>query len=137
MSEYLNQVIFWVGSAIAALGGTGLSLGLLCKSIVNVVKLLKSNVKDYDDKIQKIKEAEEKLTEIGGTIANLGEQLVNVTKQLEEQKAINDKLAHDYEKIQKLFYIFAHNNSELAECGAVKHIDEILDIKEEEAISEV
>lgn len=54
-SSYLDQIIFWIGSAIAALGGTGLTLGLLAKSIYKVIKALKTNVNGYDERIEKIK----------------------------------------------------------------------------------
>ena len=137
ISDYLDQIIFWVGSCIAALGGTGACLGILFKSISSLIKGLKNNVNGYDEQVEKLQQAGDKLTDVGGSIAMIGEKLADVTKQLEEQKAINDKLSSDYAKIQQILFIFAHNNSELANAGAIKYVDEILDIQKKEEITEV
>ena len=126
---YLDQIIFWVGSALAALGGTGISLGLLFKWVKDTLAQLFAGKKEFEEKAHQLDFLSQKLESTGETMVTLAENIDGFKSMLDDATTRDTALA-------KAISLLANNIPSLVNNGIASQIDEILGLKEDEVASE-
>ncbi len=121
---YLDQIIFWAGSALATLGGTSLSLGLLLKWLKDTLSQLFAGKSEFEAKAKKLEEIAQKFESTGEVMVSVAEQVDGFKAKLEQ--AIDGQTA-----LAKAISILANNIPQLVSNGVATQIDEILGLTDD------
>lgn len=138
INNYIDNIVFYVVSAISALAGTSLGIGAICKwiknRIVQSVEKLTSGKNDYDKEVNKLALAAvridatgEKLIAVGTTLDSFGKELVQMRRESTENI---DKI----NAISQVLSIMVQQNEFMVANGTAKQCIELLNEAQASAV---
>ncbi len=137
---YLDEIIVWVGTTIAALGGTSISIAAIAawikKQIVKAVSTLFEQKIDYAAGVEDLKGTAANFVD---STAKINELIQMFEKQADEVKAFVPLMEQNMERIARLeqaIALIAQNTPYMVANGTAGEIVKLLDIGKAEIVGD-
>ncbi len=130
-SEYIGNIILYVGAAIAALGGSSIGIGAICKWLKKVIssaiEKLTSTKGDYDVETTKLASVAKKVDGAGDKLLQVGSVLESFGDELNAMKAKTDNSNERIEALAQVLSIMVRQNQYMIANGTAKECVKILE----------
>lgn len=130
-SEYIGNVILYVGAAIAALGGSSIGIGAICKwlkkAVSAVVEKLLSTKTDYDKEASKLANVAKKIDTTGDKMMQVGSVLETYGEELCKMKEKTEASAERLDAVAQALSIMIKQNEYMVANGTAKECAKLLD----------
>lgn len=136
LQNYLDQIVFWVCTAVAALGGTSLSIGaiiLWIKRIISAcVERLSKQTTDYSQKAEELDKVTSQILCVEGALRQMSERLDGFQKDYNDLKERFKASEERNDQLLQVIYIMASNTPTLVSNGAAGEIAKVLGLNKED-----
>lgn len=126
----LNDIIFYVLSGVASLGGTSLGIGAICawikKLVTKAVEKLLGSKTNFDDEVVKLNEAAVQLEKASEMFLSVGNALTECGKEIRGMKIENTEFGRKLDGLIEVVSIIVKNNSFMVSNGEAQHCLDIL-----------
>ena len=124
MNNYIDTIVFYVISAVAALGGTSIGIGTICgwvkRIIVQAVEKLTSTKGDYDKDATKLKDTANKLENACDKMTAVGNTLTEFAKEISQMKSLSDESINKMNTLAQVLAIMVQQNEFMVANGTAK-----------------
>lgn len=124
LNNYIDTIVFYVISAVAALGGTSIGIGTICgwvkKIIVQAVEKLTSTKGDYDKDATKLKDTANKLENACDKMTAVGNTLTEFAKEISQMKSLSDESINKMNTLAQVLAIMVQQNEFMVANGTAK-----------------
>lgn len=142
LNNYIDTIVFYVASAVAALGGTSLGIGAICgwikKIIVQAVEKLTSTKGDYDKDAIKLQSTANKLENACDKMTAVGNTLAQFANEIGQMKSLSDESINKMNTMAQVLAIMVQQNEFMVANGTAKKcVDMISGCFDEAQVEEV
>ncbi len=124
LNNYIDTIVFYVISAVAALGGTSIGIGTICgwvkRIIVQAVEKLTSTKDDYDKDATKLKDTANKLENACDKMTAVGNTLTEFAKEISQMKSLSDESINKMNTLAQVLAIMVQQNEFMVANGTAK-----------------
>mgnify|MGYP002515334682 CR=1 FL=1 len=124
LNNYIDTIVFYVISAVAALGGTSIGIGTICgwvkRIIVQAVEKLTSTKGDYDKDATKLKDTANKLENACDKMTAVGNTLTEFAKEISQMKSLSDESINKMNTLAQVLAIMVQQNEFMVANGTAK-----------------
>lgn len=124
LNNYIDTIVFYVISAVAALGGTSIGIGTICgwvkRIIVQAVEKLTSTKGDYDKDATKLKDTANKLENACDKMTAVGNTLSEFAKEISQMKSLSDESINKMNTLAQVLAIMVQQNEFMVANGTAK-----------------
>lgn len=134
IKPYIEEIILWGGAAIAALGGSSISVSAIAawvkRQITKAVEKLFEQKVDYSAKVEELNRLSAKFLEAEGQLATLQQKYNEQSENFDELVKLSQNLLTHCANLERSIYIIASNNPYMVANGTAGDIAGLLGMKE-------
>lgn len=124
LSNYIDNIVFYVCAAISALGGSSFAIGALFKwlkkGITAAVEKLTATKGDYDKDAIKLQSTANKLENACDKMTAVGNTLAQFANEIEQMKSLSDESINKMNTLAQVLAIMVQQNEFMVANGTAK-----------------